>query len=157
MTRPGSPHRPVAKTAGGIIIPDNAKEKPQEGEIVAVGSGARDEAGKLVPLDVKPATACCSANGRHRGQARGRRIHDHEGIRHPRILPRPNWPRRPPKQFPGDKPWLPRTLDFPSDARTRMLRGVEILNDAVRVTLGPKGRNVCSTNPTVRRASPRTA
>ncbi|PYE90406.1 co-chaperone GroES [Phyllobacterium leguminum] len=42
-----------AKTAGGIIIPDTAKEKPQEGEIVAVGTGARDEAGKLVPLDVK--------------------------------------------------------------------------------------------------------
>ena len=42
-----------AKTAGGIIIPDTAKEKPQEGEIVAVGSGARDESGKLVPLDVK--------------------------------------------------------------------------------------------------------
>ncbi len=42
-----------AKTAGGIIIPDTAKEKPQEGEIIAVGSGARDESGKLVPLDVK--------------------------------------------------------------------------------------------------------
>ncbi|MCO5082850.1 MAG: co-chaperone GroES [Rhizobiaceae bacterium] len=41
------------KTKGGIIIPDTAKEKPQEGEVVAVGSGARDEAGKLVPLDVK--------------------------------------------------------------------------------------------------------
>ncbi len=41
------------KTKGGIIIPDTAKEKPQEGEIVAVGTGARDEAGKLVPLDVK--------------------------------------------------------------------------------------------------------
>lgn len=41
------------KTAGGIIIPDSAKEKPQEGEIVAVGSGARDESGKLQPLDVK--------------------------------------------------------------------------------------------------------
>lgn len=41
------------KTSGGIIIPDTAKEKPQEGEIVAVGTGARDEAGKLVPLDVK--------------------------------------------------------------------------------------------------------
>jgi chaperonin GroES len=41
------------KTAGGIIIPDSAQEKPMEGEIVAVGSGARDEAGKLVPLDVK--------------------------------------------------------------------------------------------------------
>ena len=42
-----------SKTAGGIITPDTAKEKPQEGEIIAVGSGARDEAGKLVPLDVK--------------------------------------------------------------------------------------------------------
>ena len=41
------------KTTGGIIIPDTAKEKPQEGEVVAVGTGARDEAGKLVPLDVK--------------------------------------------------------------------------------------------------------
>jgi chaperonin GroES len=41
------------KTAGGIIIPDTAKEKPQEGEIVAVGPGGRDETGKLIPLDVK--------------------------------------------------------------------------------------------------------
>ena len=41
------------KTKGGIIIPDTAKEKPQEGEVVAVGLGARDEAGNLVPLDVK--------------------------------------------------------------------------------------------------------
>ena len=41
------------KTKGGIIIPDTAKEKPQEGEIIAVGPGARDEAGKLIPLDVK--------------------------------------------------------------------------------------------------------
>jgi chaperonin GroES len=41
------------KTKGGIIIPDNAKEKPQEGEIMAVGPGARDESGKLVPVDVK--------------------------------------------------------------------------------------------------------
>ncbi|MBX9620098.1 MAG: co-chaperone GroES [Hyphomicrobiales bacterium] len=41
------------KTKGGIIIPDTAKEKPQEGQVVAVGTGARDETGKLVPLDVK--------------------------------------------------------------------------------------------------------
>jgi chaperonin GroES len=41
------------KTKGGIIIPDTAKEKPQEGKVIAVGPGARDEAGKLVPLDVK--------------------------------------------------------------------------------------------------------
>ncbi|MFA6220540.1 MAG: co-chaperone GroES [Erythrobacter sp.] len=41
------------KTAGGIIIPDSAKEKPSEGEIIAVGSGSRAEDGKLTPLDVK--------------------------------------------------------------------------------------------------------
>src|SRR6201985_3862287 len=41
------------KTAGGIIIPDTAKEKPMEGEIIAAGPGSRDETGKLVPLDVK--------------------------------------------------------------------------------------------------------
>ena len=41
------------KTKGGIIIPDTAKEKPMEGEIIAVGPGARDEKGNLVPLDVK--------------------------------------------------------------------------------------------------------
>ena len=41
------------KTAGGIIIPDTAQEKPMEGEVLEVGSGARDESGKLLPLDVK--------------------------------------------------------------------------------------------------------
>ena len=41
------------KTAGGIIIPDTAQEKPMEGEVLEVGSGSRDESGKLVPLDVK--------------------------------------------------------------------------------------------------------
>ena len=41
------------KTKGGIIIPDNAKEKPQEGKVVAVGPGGRDESGKLTPIDVK--------------------------------------------------------------------------------------------------------
>ena len=41
------------KTPGGIIIPDTAQEKPMEGEVVEVGSGARDETGKLIPLDVK--------------------------------------------------------------------------------------------------------
>jgi chaperonin GroES len=41
------------KTKGGIIIPDTAKEKPQEGEVVAAGPGGRDESGKLIPLDLK--------------------------------------------------------------------------------------------------------
>jgi chaperonin GroES len=42
------------RTPGGIIIPDTAKEKPQQGEVVAVGPGARDERGQVVPLEVKP-------------------------------------------------------------------------------------------------------
>jgi chaperonin GroES len=42
-----------SKTSGGIIIPDTAKEKPQEGEVIAVGAGARDESGAIVALDVK--------------------------------------------------------------------------------------------------------
>jgi chaperonin GroES len=42
-----------AKTAGGIIIPDTAQEKPQQGQVIAVGPGGRDESGKLIPIDVK--------------------------------------------------------------------------------------------------------
>ena len=41
------------KSAGGIIIPDTAKEKPQQGEVIAVGPGGRDESGKLIPIDLK--------------------------------------------------------------------------------------------------------
>jgi chaperonin GroES len=42
-----------AKTLGGIIIPDNAKEKPQQGDVVSVGPGGRDVSGKLIPIDIK--------------------------------------------------------------------------------------------------------
>jgi chaperonin GroES len=42
------------KTAGGIIIPDTAKEKPQEGEVIAAGPGGRNEQGQLIPIDIKP-------------------------------------------------------------------------------------------------------
>jgi chaperonin GroES len=52
------------KTAGGITIPDTAKEKPSQGEISAVSPGGRDEAGRLISIDVQVATAHCSANGR---------------------------------------------------------------------------------------------
>ena len=44
---------PDAKSAGGIIIPDSAQEKPSQGEIIAVGPGSRDESGKLIPIDLK--------------------------------------------------------------------------------------------------------
>jgi chaperonin GroES len=47
------PIEPEAKTAGGILIPDTAKEKPMEGEVIAAGPGARSEEGKILPLDVK--------------------------------------------------------------------------------------------------------
>jgi chaperonin GroES len=45
------------KSAGGIIIPDTAKEKPSQGEVIAVGPGGRDEAGKLIPIDIKAGDA----------------------------------------------------------------------------------------------------
>jgi chaperonin GroES len=51
-----------AKTTGGIIIPDTAQEKPMEGDVVAIGPGARGEDGKVHPLDLKPGD--CSASGR---------------------------------------------------------------------------------------------
>jgi chaperonin GroES len=51
------------KTKGGIIIPDTVKEKSQEGEVIAVGPGARDESGRLVPLELKAGDRYCSANG----------------------------------------------------------------------------------------------
>ena len=52
------------KTAGGIIIPDTAKEKPSEGEVIAVGPGGRDEAGKLIPIDLKKGDRVLFGKGR---------------------------------------------------------------------------------------------
>jgi chaperonin GroES len=52
-TRVDAVHRARRVTKGGIIIPDTVKEKPQEGEVIAAGPGARDESGKLVPLELK--------------------------------------------------------------------------------------------------------
>ena len=52
-----------AKSAGGIIIPDTAKEKPQQGEVVAVGPGGRDESGSFIPIDVEAGDRCYSASG----------------------------------------------------------------------------------------------
>ncbi len=66
------------KTAGGLIIPDSAKEKPAEGEIVAVGAGLRDDDGDRIALDVKRATAFCLAMVGHRSFRRRRRAADDE-------------------------------------------------------------------------------
>ena len=53
----------LEKTSGGIIIPDSAQEKPQEGKVVAVGGGAKTEDGKLIPMDVKVGDKVLFANG----------------------------------------------------------------------------------------------
>ena len=74
-----------AKTSGGIIIPDTAKEKPQQGEVIAVGPGARDEAGKVNALDVKVGDRVLVRQVvGQRGQNRWRGAAHHEGERHPR-------------------------------------------------------------------------
>ena len=71
------------KTAGGIIIPDTAKEKPSQGEIVAVGPGGRDEAGKLIPIDLKVGDRVLF--GKWSGtevKLDGEETPDHQGVRH---------------------------------------------------------------------------
>src|SRR5919205_693495 len=88
-----------AKTAGGIIIPDTAKEKPMEGEVLAVGPGARDESGRVVPLDVKVGDRVLF------GKWSGTEVRlDGEDL--------------------------------------LIMKESDIMADAVKVTLGPKGRNV---------------
>src|SRR6516165_9538040 len=71
------------KSAGGIIIPDTAKEKPSEGEVIAVGPGGRDEAGKLIAIDVKEGDRVLF--GKWSGtevKIDGQETPDHEGVRH---------------------------------------------------------------------------
>ena len=71
------------KTAGGIIIPDTAKEKPSQGEVIAVGPGGRDEAGKLIPIDLKVGDRVLF--GKWSGtevKIDGAGTPDHEGVRH---------------------------------------------------------------------------
>ena len=71
------------KSSGGIIIPDTAKEKPSQGEVIAVGPGGRDEAGKLIPIDVKVGDRVLFGKwSGHRGQDRRPGAPDHEGVRH---------------------------------------------------------------------------
>ncbi len=67
------------KTAGGIIIPDSAKEKPSQGEITAVGPGGRDEAGKLIPIDLKWRGTPDHEGERHHGRSHRRPRFQKEG------------------------------------------------------------------------------
>ena len=74
---------PEAKTAGGIIIPDTAMEKPQQGRVVGVGPGGRDESSRLIPIDLRVGRSCpVRKMVGHRGEDRRRRVPDHERERH---------------------------------------------------------------------------
>ena len=140
------------KTAGGIIIPDTVKEKPMQGEIVAVGPGARDEQGKVVPLDVKAGDRVLF--GKWSGtevKIDGEELlimkeSDILGViegKATRSARPPNAPN--PTKEPLNRSRLrmsAKDVRFSQDAREKMLRGVDILANAVKVTLGPKGRNV---------------
>ena len=141
------------KSKGGIIIPDTAKEKPQEGEVIAVGPGSRDESGRLMPLDVKAGDVVLF------GKWSGTEVKidgeellimkeaDIVGIVAKPKAAQARPPDRPARTLPISRTnWTKimsaKEIKFAGDARDRMLRGVEILNNAVKVTLGPKGRNV---------------
>ena len=139
------------KTAGGIIIPDTAKEKPMQGEVIAVGPGARNEKGEVVPPDVKAGDRVLFGKwsgtevkidgeellimkesdilGVIEGKAsvQGRRLSRPRTLQH---------------HCTGVARMAAKDVKFSQDAREKMLRGVDILANAVKVTLGPKGRNV---------------
>src|SRR6516165_76656 len=127
------------KTAGGIIIPDTAKEKPMEGEVIAAGPGTRDDDGKLRPLDVKVGDRVLfgkwsgteiKIDGEDFVVAKESDIMgvvEETASRKGRVR---------------EEAMAAKEIRFHTDARERMLRGIDVLSNAVRVTLGPKGRNV---------------
>ena len=138
------------KTAGGIIIPDTAKEKPRQGEIIAVGPGGRDESGKLIPIDLKVGDTVLF--GKWSGTEVKLDGEDLLIMKESDVMGvieggMPPSERRPPErsadiQQEGIQTMAAKDVKFSVDARDRMLRGIDILANAVKVTLGPKGRNV---------------
>ena len=152
-----------AKSAGGILIPDSAQEKPSQGEIVAVGPGGRDEAGKLIPIDLKKGDRVLF------GKWSGTEVEiDGEDLLI--MKESTSWAccrRRSPRRRPLERShhrnklrsskMSAKEVKFSVDARDRMLRGIDILNNAVKVTLGPKATMWCSTSLTEHPASPKTA
>ena len=150
-----------AKTKGGIIIPDTAKEKPQEGEVLAVGPGGRDETGKRIEMDVKVGDRILF--GKWSGtevklEGEDLIIMKESDILGVLVARERAWSMRKPPDPPrharnrtattssthsiGAANMAAKDVYFASDARDRMLQGVNILANAVKVTLGPKGRNV---------------
>ena len=128
------------KSKGGIIIPDTAKEKPMEGEVVAAGPGARGEDGKIHPLDVKAGDRVLF--GKWSGtevKLDGEELIIMKESDIMGVIERGAAAKKAPEE---NREMAAKDVKFHADARDRMLRGVDILANAVKVTLGPKGRNV---------------
>src|SRR5438309_7523294 len=123
----------VEKTKGGIIIPDTAKEKPQQGKVIAVGKGKVNDNGKLTPLDVKVGDKILF--GKYSGSEIKIDGEEHLIMREEDILGVVEGRGR-------RDDMAAKLVKFGQDAREKILRGVNILADAVTVTLGPRGRNV---------------
>ena len=117
------------KTASGIVIPDTAAEKPDQGEVTAVGKGKRTDEGELVPLDVKVGDRVLF--GKYSGQTVRVKGDELLVMREEDIM-----------GVVEGQPMSAKDVRFHEDARTRMVRGLNILADAVKITLGPRGRNV---------------
>src|SRR5213078_1714144 len=123
----------VEKTKGGIIIPDTAKEKPQQGKVIAVGKGKVSEDGKVMPLDVKVGDKILF--GKYSGSEIKIDGEEHLIMREEDILGVVDGSGR-------RGSMAAKLVKFGQDARQKIFRGVNILADAVTVTLGPRGRNV---------------
>ena len=154
------------RTPGGVIIPDTAKEKPMQGEVLAVGPGARDEAGKRIPPDVKEGDTILF------GKWSGTEVKidgdellimkesDIMGIiEQTRCGPEEpgGLSARPQLELRRPRRMAAKDIKFSTDARSKMLRGVDILAEAVKVTLGPRAATWSWRSRSARRASPRTA
>ena len=128
-------------TVSGIVLPDTAKEKPQRGRVLAVGPGARDENGEHVAMDLDEGDEVIFS--KYGGTEIKLGADEVLILRESR---RPGEGRRRPRGGLGKrrkgKHMAHKELKFNEDARRSLQRGVDILADAVKVTLGPKGRYV---------------
>ena len=121
------------KTKGGIIIPDSAKEKPAEGEVIAVGNGKANDKGEVRPLDVKKGDRILF--GKYTGNEIKIDGVDHLILREDDVLGVI-------EKVKEHITWQPKRFCSTRPGRARILAGVNQLADAVKATLGPRGRNV---------------
>src|SRR4029450_9239111 len=117
---------------GGITTPDTAKEKPQEGKVKAAGNGRVGDDGKKIPLDVKVGDRILF--GKYSGSQVKLDDKEYSIMREEDV--------RASLEEEGETLPRPKQLKFDEDARAALLRGMNIMAQAVKATLGPKGRNV---------------